>query len=121
MIEKATVDAHDESEQATGWFTMFEEHIELPSEVPVTLNPSSEPRLIGSVRASGATGGRIPPWPSPIQKRTSGIAACDWSSSSAGALATIATHTPTSTSVPTVPPRNAEFTRRRFNRFSHPC
>jgi hypothetical protein len=35
MIEEATVDAYDESEQATGWFTMFEEHIELPFETKV--------------------------------------------------------------------------------------
>jgi hypothetical protein len=32
MIEEATVDAHDESEQATGWFTLLEEHLELPFE-----------------------------------------------------------------------------------------
>ena len=32
MIEEATVDAHDESEQATGWFTMFEEHLDVPFE-----------------------------------------------------------------------------------------
>jgi hypothetical protein len=32
MIEVATVDAHDESEQASGWFTVFEEHLELPFE-----------------------------------------------------------------------------------------
>lgn len=30
MIEQATIDAYDESEQATGWLTMFEEHVELP-------------------------------------------------------------------------------------------
>jgi hypothetical protein len=35
MIEEATVDAYDESEQATGWFTMFEEHLELPFETVV--------------------------------------------------------------------------------------
>jgi hypothetical protein len=35
MIEEATVDAYDESEQATGWFTMFEEHLELPFETTV--------------------------------------------------------------------------------------
>jgi len=35
MIEEATVDAYDESEQATGWFTMFEEHLELPFETKV--------------------------------------------------------------------------------------
>lgn len=35
MIEEATVDAYDESEQATGWFTMFEDHLELPFETKV--------------------------------------------------------------------------------------
>jgi hypothetical protein len=30
MIEEATVDAYDESEQAMGWFTMLEEHLDLP-------------------------------------------------------------------------------------------
>jgi hypothetical protein len=35
MIEEATVDAYDESEQATGWLTMFEEHVELPFETKV--------------------------------------------------------------------------------------
>ena len=35
MIEEATVDAYDESEQAMGWFTMLEEHLELPFETEV--------------------------------------------------------------------------------------
>lgn len=35
MIEEATVDAYGEEEQATGWFTMFEEHVELPFETKV--------------------------------------------------------------------------------------
>lgn len=35
MIEEATVDAYDDSEQATGWFTMFEQHLELPFETNV--------------------------------------------------------------------------------------
>ena len=35
MIEDATIDAYDESEQATGWFTMFEEHLALPLETRV--------------------------------------------------------------------------------------
>jgi hypothetical protein len=35
MIEEATVDAYDESEQATGWFTMLEEHLELPFDTVV--------------------------------------------------------------------------------------
>ena len=30
MIEAATVDAYNESEQTTGWFTMIEEHLEVP-------------------------------------------------------------------------------------------
>jgi hypothetical protein len=42
MIEEATIDAYDESEQATGWFTMLEQHLEIPIEtkvlgVPVTV------------------------------------------------------------------------------------
>jgi hypothetical protein len=35
MIEEATVDAYGEAEQATGWFTMFEEHLDLPFETQV--------------------------------------------------------------------------------------
>ena len=35
MAEEATVDADDESEQATGWFTMFEEHFDLPFDTKV--------------------------------------------------------------------------------------
>ena len=35
----ATIDACDESEQATGWFTMFEEHLELPFETTVLGHP----------------------------------------------------------------------------------
>ena len=35
MIEEATVDAYGESEQATGWFTMIEEHLKLPFETKV--------------------------------------------------------------------------------------
>ena len=30
LVEEATVDAYGESEQTTGFFTMFEEHLELP-------------------------------------------------------------------------------------------
>ena len=35
MIEEATVDAYDDSEQATGWFTALEENLELPLETDV--------------------------------------------------------------------------------------
>jgi hypothetical protein len=30
LIEEATVDAHDESEQVTGFYTMMEEHLAVP-------------------------------------------------------------------------------------------
>lgn len=35
MIEEATIDAYDDLEQATGWFTMFEQHVPLPFETTV--------------------------------------------------------------------------------------
>lgn len=35
MIEEATVDAHDEDEQAVGLFTMLEEHLALPFETKI--------------------------------------------------------------------------------------
>jgi hypothetical protein len=35
MIEEATVDAYDESEQASGWYTMFEKYLDLPFETTV--------------------------------------------------------------------------------------
>lgn len=35
LIEDAIVDAHDESEQAMGFFTMLEEHLGLPFETQV--------------------------------------------------------------------------------------
>jgi hypothetical protein len=35
MVEEATVDCHDESEQASGWFTMIEENLAVPFEAVV--------------------------------------------------------------------------------------
>ncbi len=35
MIEQATVDAHDESEQLSGWSCMFEENLAVPFETTV--------------------------------------------------------------------------------------
>ncbi len=35
MAEEATCDAYDELEQATGWFTMLEEHLDLPFDTKV--------------------------------------------------------------------------------------
>src|SRR5438552_4179904 len=43
MIEEATVDAHGQSEQVTGWFTMIDENLEVPFDtivlgIPVTVD-----------------------------------------------------------------------------------
>ena len=35
MIEEATVDCYNESEQVTGWFTMIEENLAVPFETTV--------------------------------------------------------------------------------------
>jgi hypothetical protein len=35
MIEEATVDAHDEEEQATGWFTVIGDNLETPFQTEV--------------------------------------------------------------------------------------
>ena len=35
MIEEATVDAYNESEQTTGWFTMIDENLAVPFETTV--------------------------------------------------------------------------------------
>ena len=35
MIEEATVDAYDESEQATGWFTVLDDNLDVPFETEV--------------------------------------------------------------------------------------
>lgn len=35
MIEEATVDCYNESEQVTGWFTMIEDKLEVPFETTV--------------------------------------------------------------------------------------
>jgi hypothetical protein len=35
LIEEATVDAHDESEQTTGFYTMFEEYLAVPFQTEV--------------------------------------------------------------------------------------
>lgn len=35
LIEEATVDAHDESEQTTGFYTMLEDHLVLPFKTEV--------------------------------------------------------------------------------------
>jgi hypothetical protein len=45
MIEQATIDANDESEQATGWFTMIDENLAMPFETMVLGVPVSVERV----------------------------------------------------------------------------
>ena len=44
MIEQATVDAYNESEQITGWFTMIDENLAVPFE---TIDPQSAAERAG--------------------------------------------------------------------------
>jgi hypothetical protein len=45
MIEQATVDAHDESEQISGWFTMIDENLAVPFETSVLGMPVTVERV----------------------------------------------------------------------------
>ena len=45
MIEEATVDCHDESEQMTGWFTMLDENLVVPFETMVLGVPVAVERV----------------------------------------------------------------------------
>src|ERR1700730_11726396 len=45
MIEQATVDAYNESEQITGWFTMIDEKLAVPFETTVLGVPVTVERL----------------------------------------------------------------------------
>ena len=45
MIEQATVDAYNESEQITGWFTMIDEKLAVPLETTVLGVPVTVERL----------------------------------------------------------------------------
>lgn len=45
MIEEATVDAYDETEQATGWFTVLGDHLELPFDTIVLGTPVRVARI----------------------------------------------------------------------------
>ena len=76
MIEQATVDACNESEQVTGWFTMIEENLEVPFEttvfIPVTVervDPNRSEQIV-AVCAHGRSRQSIPilelPLPSPL-------------------------------------------------------
>jgi hypothetical protein len=76
MIEQATVDAYDESEQLSGFFVMLEEHLVLPFGtqvlgVPVTVESlgQSEDERIVVICSRGAYSQRLPildlPLPTP--------------------------------------------------------
>lgn len=45
MIEEATVDCYNESEQLTGWFTTIDEHLAVPFETTVLGVPVTVERL----------------------------------------------------------------------------
>ena len=45
LIEQATVDCYNESEQVTGLFTMIEEHLELPFQTTVLGTPVTVARI----------------------------------------------------------------------------
>jgi hypothetical protein len=61
MIEEATVDCYNESEQLTGWFTMIEENLEVPFEsrvlgVQVTverIDQDRDDRIVAICRRGG--------------------------------------------------------------------
>lgn len=63
MIEEATVDAYNESEQLTGWFTMIEGNLEVPFEsrilgVQVTverIDQDRDDRILAICRRGGET------------------------------------------------------------------
>jgi calcium binding protein len=89
MIEQATVDAHDEAGQATGWLTMIQENLAVPFETTVLgaqvtveeidLNDSDD---IVFVCARGRSRQRIPivdlPLPTPRPAVAEWIEAYRW-------------------------------------------
>ncbi len=86
LIEEATVDAHDESEQTTGFYTMFEEYLALPFktevlsvEVTVERIDMTDDEHIVAVCVRGKSHQRIPitelPLPDPPPKGWEWIAA----------------------------------------------
>ena len=77
MIEEATVDAHDESEQTTGFYTMLEDNLATPFktemlgvEVTVERLDMTDDEQIVAVCARGKSRQRVPildlPLPSPL-------------------------------------------------------
>ncbi len=86
MIEEAIVDAHDESEQTMGWFTMIDEQLPVPFEttvlgVPVTVErvDLSASEQIVAICRRGRSRQAIPildlPLPSPPPEGTEWIEA----------------------------------------------
>ena len=86
MVREATVDCYDESEQATGLFTMIEEHLDIPFEtsvlgvtVKVARVDITDDDLIVAICVRGKTRQAIPildlPLPEPAPKGVEWIAA----------------------------------------------
>ena len=50
MIEEATVDCYNESEQITGWFTMIEENLAVPFETIVLRKNSGDSQAARAAR-----------------------------------------------------------------------
>ncbi|MHB8874022.1 MAG: calcium-binding protein [Myxococcaceae bacterium] len=86
LIAEATIDAHDESEQTTGFYTMFEEHLAVPFktavlgvEVTVDRIDMTDDERIVAVCARDKSRQRIPiadlPLPEPPPKGSEWIAA----------------------------------------------
>ena len=86
LISEATIDAHDESEQTTGFYTMFEEHLAVPFktavlgvEVTVDRVDMTDDEQIVAVCARDKSRQRIPiadlPLPDPPPKGSEWIAA----------------------------------------------
>ena len=57
LIEEATVDCYNESEQVTGLFTMIEEHLDLPFQATVLGMPVTVASVDITTRGSGSFAG----------------------------------------------------------------
>jgi len=77
MIEDAAVDAHDASEQAMGWFTMFESHLERPFDTEVlgvrvdmeAIEPRDDTRIVAvSKRGKESQAIQVTELPAPREK-----------------------------------------------------
>jgi len=81
MIEEATVDAYDESEQVGGFLVMIDDHLAVPFETTVLGVPVSVKAFDlterGEIVAICSRGRRLPPAPSGSRRIATGPAAAD--------------------------------------------